>query len=172
MNPASVEEDYLQRPIESIDGVATARAKEFRRLGVATLGDLLEYFPRDYQYEAEERTIDQLVVGQLQTTRGEVVAVDYVTGRVARFEATLDDGTGKLALAWFNSAFLRRQIHPGDRLQVQGTIKFFRNLPQMAQAKWQKIDGDEALITDSGFRAIYPASGKAQQRNHLGYHRE
>jgi RecG-like helicase len=80
-----------------------------------------------------------LVTGQLQTTRGEVVAVDYVTGRVARFEATLDDGTGKLALAWFNSAFLRRQIHPGDQLQVQGTVKLFRNLPQMAQAKWQKI---------------------------------
>src|SRR5271154_2135869 len=110
--------DALARPIESLDGVGPSRAKEFRRLGVATLGDLLEYFPRDYQYEAEERTIDKLVVGQLQTTRGEVVAVDYVTGRVARFEATLDDGTGKLALAWFNSAFLRRQIHPGDRLQV------------------------------------------------------
>jgi ATP-dependent DNA helicase RecG len=160
MVPVAVENDYLNRAIETLDGVATARAKEFRRLGVATLGDLLEYFPRDYQYEAEERTINQLVTGQLQTTRGEVVAVDYVTGRVARFEATLDDGTGKLALAWFNSAFLRRQIHPGDRLQVQGLVKVFRNLPQMAQAKWQKIDGDEALITDSGFRPIYPASGK------------
>jgi ATP-dependent DNA helicase RecG len=150
----------LDRPIESLPLVGTNRAKEFHRLGVHTLGDLLEYFPRDYQYEAEERTIDKLVPGQLQTTRGEVVAVDYVTGRVARFEATLDDGTGKLALAWFNSAFLRRQIHPGDQLQVQGTVKVFRNMPQMAQAKWQKIQGDESLITDSGFRAIYPASGK------------
>ena len=160
MNAAVEEHSYLQKPIDSLEGIATARAKEFRRLGVCNLADLLDYFPRDYQYEAEERTIDQLVPGQLQTTRGEVVAVDYVTGRVARFEATLDDGTGKLALAWFNSAFLRRQIHPGDQLQVQGTIKIFRNLPQMAQAKWQKISGDEALITDSGFRAIYPASGK------------
>jgi ATP-dependent DNA helicase RecG len=160
MTASAEEEDYLQKPIESLDGIAMARAKEFRRLGVSTLGDLLDYFPRDYQYEAEERTINQLVPGQLQTTRGEVVAVDYVTGRVARFEATLDDGTGKLALAWFNSAFLRRQIHPGDLLQVQGTIKFFRNLPQMAQAKWQKITGTEEPITDSGFRAIYPASGR------------
>jgi ATP-dependent DNA helicase RecG len=88
------------------------------------------------------------------------VAVDYVTGRVARFEATLDDGTGKLALAWFNSAFLRRQIHPGDFLMVQGVVKMFRNLPQMAQAKWWKIKGDEEPIADSGFRAIYPASTK------------
>jgi ATP-dependent DNA helicase RecG len=168
----AVQENYLARPIDSLMGISTARAKEFRRLGVSTIGDLLDYFPRDYQYEAEERTIDQLVPGQLQTTRGEVVAVDYVVGRVARFEATLDDGTGKLALAWFNSAFLRRQIHPGDQLQVQGMIKFFRNLPQMAQAKWQKIGGDEALITDSGFRAIYPASGKLSSETIAGLIRD
>ena len=160
MEAAPADQLPLDRPVELLTRVGTARAKKFRRLGVVTVGDLLDYFPRDYQYEAEERTIDQLVTGQLQTTRGEVVAVDYVTGRIARFEATLDDGTGKLALAWFNSAWLRRQIHPGDQLQVQGTVKIFRNLPQMAQSKWQKIQGDESLITDSGFRAIYPASGK------------
>jgi ATP-dependent DNA helicase RecG len=158
--PPPVEDNPLTRPIESLDGVGLTRAKEFHRLGVHTLGDLIEYFPRDYQYEAEERTIDKLVTGDLQTTRGEVVAVDYVTGRVARFEATLDDGTGKLALAWFNSAFLRRQIHPGDYLMVQGVVKEFRGLPQMAQAKWWKIRGDEEPVTDSGFRAIYPASTK------------
>ncbi len=155
-----VDEQYLQRAIETLNGVGPARSKEFRRLGVSTLGDLLEYFPRDYQYEAEERLINQLATGDLQTTRGEVVAVDYVTGRVARFEATLDDGTGKLALTWFNGAFLRRQIHPGDFLLVQGVVKIFRNLPQMAQAKWWKIQGDEEPVAGSGFRAIYPASGK------------
>ncbi len=150
----------LSQPLESLAGAGPARAKEFARLDVFTLGDLLEYFPRDYQYEAAERPISQMVSGQIQTARGEVVACDYVTGRVARFEATLDDGSGKLALAWFNSAFLRRQIHPGDKLQVQGMVKIFRNLPQMSQARWWKIEGDEPPSTDSGFRAIYPASTK------------
>ena len=150
----------LARPVESLPMVGTARAKEFHRLGVHTLGDLLEYFPRDYIYEAAECTIDKLVPGQLQTTRGEVVAVDYVNSRLPRFEATLDDGTGKLALAWFHSAYLRRQIHPGDQLQVQGTVKMFHQIPQMGQAKWQKISGDESIVDDSGFRAKYPASTK------------
>ncbi len=150
----------LECRIDSIEGIWPTRVKEFARLGVHTIADLLDYFPRDYQYEAAERPISEMVTGQIQTARGEVVACDYVTGRVARFEATLDDGSGKLALAWFNSAFLRRQIHPGDKLMVQGMVKIFRNLPQMAQAKWWKIDGDEAPVTDSGFRAIYPASTK------------
>ena len=156
----------LDQPVGELDGVGPARVAEFKRLDVATVGDLLAYFPRDYQMEAGERPIGELVPGQLQSARGEVVAVDYIAGRPARFEATLDDGTGKLALAWFNSAFLRTQIHPGDRLVVQGMVKQFRNLPQMAQSRWSKVedgDGGEAVskaTTPAVLRPVYPASMK------------
>ena len=126
--------------------------------------------------EAGERPIGDLVSGQIQSARGEVVAVDYVSGRPARFEATLDDGTGKLALAWFNSAFLRTQIHPGDRLVVQGMVKLFRNLPQMAQSKWSKVDDGETpadavgmvAATPAMLRPVYPASQKLSSETLAG----
>src|SRR5579875_2055668 len=100
-------ENPLQRPVESLAGVGPARAKELARLGVTTLGDLLEYFPRDYQYESAEKPIADLIPNQVQMARGEIVAVDYVPVRPRpRFEATLDDGSGnKLGLVWFNSSF-------------------------------------------------------------------
>ena len=154
----------LDQPVGDLDGVGPARVTEFAKLDVRTVGDLLAYFPRDYQMEAGERPIGELVPGQLQSARGEVVAVDYVAGRPARFEATLDDGTGKLALAWFNSAFLRTQIHPGDQLIVQGMVKLFRNLPQMAQSKWSKVEGDDVPgdpnAAPAVLRPVYPASQK------------
>src|SRR5947209_6906706 len=94
-------------PIDALDGVGPTRAKHFRDLGVETLEDLVEYFPRSYRYESAERTIRDLVSDQIQTARGEVVAVDYVGQRPrARFEATLDDGTDKLALVFFNGHYL------------------------------------------------------------------
>ena len=161
---AATDPDPLSTPVGDLDGIGPARVAEFGRLGVKTVGDLLAYFPRDYQMEAGERPIGELVPGQIQSARGEVVAVDYVMGRPARFEATLDDGTGKLALAWFNSAFLRTQIHPGDQLVVQGMVKQFRNLPQMAQSKWSKVeDGDvpaDPNATPATLRPVYPASMK------------
>src|ERR1700722_18923852 len=130
--------DALAWPIESLDGVGDSRAKEFRRLVVATLGDLLEFFPRDYQNESSERTIRDLVGGQIQTARGEVVAVDYLSGRTRkRFEATIDDGTGKLGLMWFNSAFLRKDIVPGKFIRVQGLVRLFHGMPQMVQPRWE-----------------------------------
>src|SRR3954463_10651480 len=100
----------LSRPIEDLHGVGPARAKALKALGLNTLGDLLEYFPRDYQFESSELNIRQLVAEQIQTVRGTVVACDYVAARGRpRFEATIDDGSGKLALVFFHSAYLRKQ---------------------------------------------------------------
>src|SRR5689334_11360849 len=95
----------LQSSIGALSGVGAQRAKHFRTLGVERLGELLEYFPRDYQQELAENSIANLTAGPIQSARGEVVAVDYISHPRPRFEATLDDGSGKLALSWFNGAY-------------------------------------------------------------------
>lgn len=159
--PAQTGVGPLLRAVETLEGVGSTRAREFRQRGVGTLGDLLEYFPRDYQFERAERAIDQLVPEEIQIVRGEVVAVDYVPARPRpRFEATLADPTGKLGLVWFHGAYLRRMIHPGKILRVQGRVRFFRGLPQMAQAKWEEIEPDAARVGEDLLRAVYPASAK------------
>src|SRR5438552_8712730 len=133
----------LLRPVEDLDGVGPARARHLKELGVRTLGDLLEYFPRTYQLETGEKPISALLAGeQIQQARGVVVAVDYIPVRPRpRFEATLeDDDRRKLALCWFNSAWLRQSIHPGMMLRVQGKVRFRGGIPQMTQPKWEAID--------------------------------
>src|ERR1044071_5456311 len=106
--------------IGALEGIGPTRAKQFAAAGVNTIGELLEYFPRDYQQERAERAIGELAPGQIQFARGEVVAVDYIPARPrGRFEATLEDPTGKLGLVWFNGGYLRRLIHPGQVLRVQ-----------------------------------------------------
>jgi ATP-dependent DNA helicase RecG len=151
----------LSTRIDSLEGVGPTRAKNFAELGVHTLGDLLQYFPRTYQHESEERSISQLDSGPIQTARGKVIAVDYISTRPhPRFEATLDDGTGQLACAWFNGAYLRKQIHPGIVIRVKGKTGTFRNLPQMTNPKWWLIDENAEAITEAQFRPIYPASAK------------
>src|SRR3989440_682437 len=139
-SPRVLGEGVLAQSISTIEGVGPSKVREFEGRGVRTLGDLLEYFPRSYQQERSERPIDQLVADQIQIARGEVVAVGYIPMRPRpRFEATLSDGTGKLALVWFNSSFLRKTIWPGKLLRVSGRVKFFRGIPSMAQAKRRRM---------------------------------
>jgi ATP-dependent DNA helicase RecG len=150
-----------ERPIETLAGIGPTRAKAFKHLGVHKLGDLLEYFPRDYQYESSELSISQLTSGPMQTVRGTVVAVDYIPKRPRpRFEATLDDGTAKLAITWFHGAWLRTRIHPGMTIRVQGKVELFRNFPRMANPHYEVVDDSIPRISESKFRAIYPATLK------------
>ena len=81
--PPTIAEDSnpLARPIDALEGVRPSQVKAFKYLGIRTLGELLEYFPRTYQFESSELSISQLVTDQIQTVRGEVVAVDYVSTR-------------------------------------------------------------------------------------------
>src|SRR5438067_7233571 len=155
------EVSVLERGIATIVGVGAGKVSEFGGRGVWMLGDLLKYFPRSYQQERSERPIDQLVADQIQIARGEVVAVDYIPMRPRpRFEATLSDGSGKLSLVWFNSAFLRKSIWPGKLLRVSGRVKFFHGIPSMAQPKWQEVDAEAEPVGQDVFRAVYPASAK------------
>jgi ATP-dependent DNA helicase RecG len=153
----------LSRPVIELEGVGPTRAKYLRLLGVATLGDLLEYFPRTYQSETAERDIGALAAtNEIQTARGRVVAVDYIPIRPrARFEATLeDDQHRKVGLVWFNASWLRGKIRPGMLIRVQGRVRMYHNMPQMAHPEWEEIDESAERIDQATFRPIYPASAK------------
>jgi len=123
----------LSAPVDALAGVGPTRAKALRELGVLTLDDLLNYFPRTYQQENAETPIRDLTRGAIGIARGEIVAVDYIASHPRpRFEATLDDQSGeKLSLTWFNGAYLRRQLHPGLQIRVRGEVKLFRNIHQI-----------------------------------------
>ncbi|MEA2708390.1 MAG: ATP-dependent helicase RecG [Phycisphaerales bacterium] len=159
--PSSFSASSLSRPVADLEGVGPARAKHLKLLGVHTLGDLLEYFPRTYQLESSEQPISQLTAGEhIQRARGRVVACDYIGARPrARFEATIEGDDGdKLALLWFNAAYLRNAIVPGMLIRVQGKVRMHRNMPQMAHPNYQKIDEETERIDESTFRTIYPAT--------------
>jgi len=49
----------LSMPVQFLKGVGPARAKIFTQVGVETVGDLLEYFPRDWNFMPEPTKIGQ-----------------------------------------------------------------------------------------------------------------
>jgi ATP-dependent DNA helicase RecG len=161
MSDLAENQSPLARPLDGIEGLGPARLKNLKSLGLSHLGDLLEYFPRDYQQERSEGAIKELAPEEIQTVRGTVIAVDYVAGRArSRFEATIDDGTEKLGLVWFNGAYMRRLIYPGLLLRVRGRVKFFRSVPQIVNPKWEIITEEAEPVGEDLYRAVYPASAK------------
>src|SRR5205809_171861 len=64
------------------------------------------------------------------------------------------------AIVWFNQSWVRTKIVPGMNIRVRGRVKIIHNSPQMANPKWEKLEGDEEQLTDEKFRPIYPATAK------------
>ena len=48
-------------PVQYVKGVGPARAQTFAQMGVHTVADLLEYYPRDWVFAPERIKIAQLV---------------------------------------------------------------------------------------------------------------
>lgn len=150
-----------QESLSTFKGIGPTRLTVLKELGIETKHDLLEYFPNRYQIETAERPVSELVADLIQNVRGEITAVDYISGGSrSRFEATLRDETGSLALVWFNGGYLRRLIHPGQQLRVKGKVRFFRGLPQMTNPKWSAISTTTPVIEKSVLKPVYPASSR------------
>src|SRR5687768_6155412 len=99
----------LTTPAEFIRGVGSARAQLLERLGLRTASHLLFNFPRDYQDLSDERTIENLEDGRLQSVRGVVqeIAVSSSGFGKSRVAILLADGTGHLRATSFNQPFMR-----------------------------------------------------------------
>ncbi len=161
----------LSSDIATVPGIGPRSRQLFAHLGIGTVGDLLKHLPLRYERHLEEGTIrdaDALVPQQdgaksagVIAVRGEIAALRIQPGPRPRIEATLEDGSGRVRLVWFNAPWLRQKLHPGSRGLVQGDAKRFRGYLEMVNPKWTPIDDgpDEERPALAGkLRPIYPAS--------------
>jgi len=111
----------LSMPVQYLKGVGPARAKTFAQLGVETVGDLLEYFPRDWNFLPESIKIAQMRPGRTASIVGLVESIDYQDyRRQPIFEAVISDDTGVCRIIWFHGGFLRNQLEPGQVIMASG----------------------------------------------------
>ncbi|MFI4860707.1 MAG: ATP-dependent DNA helicase RecG [Phycisphaerales bacterium JB063] len=152
-------------PVTLLPGVGPARAGALARLGIHTLADLLRHQPMRYEKLDAEGRISDLPVFEdiVATARGTLSAVRWVPaqgrGKKGRFQATLQDDSGTLALVWFHASYLRETLHAGQPLRVQGKVKRFDGYPQMTNPKWEKLkEEDDAPAQGDRLRPVYPST--------------
>jgi ATP-dependent DNA helicase RecG len=95
------------------------------RLGLLTVGDLLEHLPHDAGREG--RTVAELVAGESATV---VVEVRSIRSRPVRrrgmkplVEATVADESGPMKVTFFNQPWLEHKYKPGTRLVLHGKYR-------------------------------------------------
>ena len=148
----------LSMPVQYLKGVGPARAKTFAQLGVETVGDLLEYFPRDWNFLPESTKIAQTRPGRPATIIGMVESIDYQGyRRQPIFEAVISDDTGVCRIIWFHGGFLRNQLEPGQIIMASGKVTVYKHQLQLTNPKFVVLDEEHSQSAEYFGGGVYPA---------------
>ena len=118
-------------------------------LGLDTVGDLLSHYPRRYARRGELTALTQLPVDENVTIVAEVVSSVNRPMRQKRgsiLEVTISDGTGSLALTFFNQAWRGNELKPGVRGIFAGKVGVYNGRYQLAHPDYELFEED----TDPG----------------------
>ncbi len=147
----------LKTPVQFLKGVGPARAKIFEQLAVYTVSDLLEYFPRDWQFAPDAVKIAQIEAGKIFTVIGMLESMDFHSYRKpAMLEVSIADDTAELRIVWFHGGFLQKQLKPGQIITASGKVDLYKHQLQMTNPKFSILESQlEKNNQLSG--GIYPA---------------
>lgn len=138
----------LDTSVQFLKSVGPARARGLARLGIETVGDLLQHYPRRYYDRTSAVPVGRITPGREVTVLGEVLtASERRTRRGGTIQTvTVGDQTGVLFCVWFNQRFLLKQFLRGRKVMVSGEA-------QRHQGKLQ--------VTHPDFELLNPEPGDA-----------
>jgi ATP-dependent DNA helicase RecG len=146
----------LETPIQYLKGVGPKMARLFSKLGVQSIGDLLYFFPREY--EDRSRIIPIMELGTAEepvVIRGEIQRIDHqqTRNRFSILKVTLADTSGRIKLVFFNQIYLLKLFREGLKLIVSGKpeVDLYEGGLQFSVRDWE-LDTGKPLK----FVPIYP----------------
>lgn len=149
----------LSTPVQYVKGVGPARARTFAQLGVETVGDLLEYYPRDWIFAPSPVKVVQLRPNETASIIALVESTDYQNyRRPPLFEAMVSDDTETCRVVWFHGGYLRNQLQPGQVVMLSGKVTLFKHQLQMTNPKFMVLDEAHAQPDLYFSGGVYPAS--------------
>ncbi len=155
----------LTTSIAELKGVRRPQIEAYVRLGLPSLAHLVHHLPHRYEREHPASSIGELPADHLVSVVGTVVETHPILyGKRTRFEAVLDDDTGRLRAVWFNMPFMRHKISAGMTVRIEGATKRGKDgLLQITNPRWSSADESErARPGNAGegvrLRPVYPAT--------------
>ena len=117
----------LASPITDLNGVAAGIAAKLNTLGIYTIGDLIENYPRRYADYSNVINIASLRPGQV-TLEAKITQVKgrYVRRGMHVTEAIATDESGSVRLVWFNQPYRAGAIKADQKYFIAGEFALRR----------------------------------------------
>jgi len=142
--------------IDSVKGIGDKTRSLFEKLNVNTVGQLLTYYPRDYETFSGPVPITSLREGSVGVIEASVsrISETRTAGRMNIISCVASDPSGSITLTWFNQPYLKKQLSMGYRYIFRGKISRKGSQLRMEQPKFYKRE-DYAHLQNV-LQPVYP----------------
>lgn len=114
----------LENQITVIKGIGEKTQKNFAKLDIFTVRDLLEHYPRGYDVYNIWRPINTIKEGEIAAIEASVFRIPQIK-KVKNLQIVtcqVKDNSGMIVLRWFNMPFLRNTLKLGTSFIFRGKI--------------------------------------------------
>lgn len=108
--------------VSCVKGIGSKTAAVLNHLGIETVGDLVTYFPRDYDSYDKIRPISSVRAGSEVVIEGTLMSRPTVSKvrNLTIINVNLKDSTGIMRLTWFNMPYIAKTLRPGTYYIMRG----------------------------------------------------
>ncbi|MCY3782030.1 MAG: ATP-dependent DNA helicase RecG [Chloroflexi bacterium] len=134
--------DELVAPTTEINGIGNKYAELLSQLNLHTVRDLLYSLPRDYVDYTRMVPIRDLQEGQTANVIATVTRASTVAGSSGNMDLLIQvsDETATMSLRFFSQPYLSVKLRKGIKLLLRGKVRYYRDMPQMANPEWEELD--------------------------------
>jgi ATP-dependent DNA helicase RecG len=157
--------DLREIELGRLKGVGPALEARLADMGLLTVLDLLQHYPRRWVDRTKRVEIAALEVGEAATVIGEVRSVHArrTRNRKALVEVVIHDGSSLLNVTFFNQIWREKQLAVGTEVSLYGKLDVYRGKRQMAMPVVDVLGRAGVADDKTGvILPIYPQSGKAE----------
>ena len=129
--------------VERLPGIGPARARSLEKLGLATVEDLLRYFPRDYEDRRRFSTVAAAPVDTpvcLELLVAEPPHLSRIRKGLELVKARLVDDTGSVTATFFNQSYMKDALRTGETYVVYGRVEGPPGRRQMTNPVCERAD--------------------------------
>ena len=143
----------IKTPVSSIAGIGPQLTKALAKVNVFTVGDLLQYFPRDYEDRTRKVSFREQAAnyGKVHTVAQVLSHEWFGYGRMKTLKIIVNDGSGTAELICFNRAFLEKSLIPGTIITVTGKfeVKYGHLQSSSFEVVKHEADVNSELVSES-----------------------
>ena len=142
--------------LTELKGIGAKTEELFMKLGVSSVEELLEFYPRDFEVFAEPVLVGEIGYKTFASVRGVFIEQPKLrrAGKMAIVTGTLKDEVGgTIRATWFNAPYMKDSVRCGQFCIIRGRISRKRGVLEMGQPKIYTLEEYSAKM--KGFQPVY-----------------